>query len=245
VLESSTPKPIDGQALMSVPQSIEAGDDLSRPSPESPLLRALRSLNEQVTRLVPDCLGISVSWTDSRVPFTLVASEPDIAVLDAVQYLGGSGPALEVVDRGLGVEADVESLLNRSSWDLYARATLARGVRTVLALPLTQHGRVTGIVTLHGATDHAFRGAHEELARVLSGWAPDAIRLVEAKRPGAWTEDGIRTLREEGAINRAVATIATTPGVDSVTAKERLDDAAARAGVSTAQVAVALLQAHG
>jgi hypothetical protein len=243
MLESSASSPVEGRAVRPVPQRIEANEEPSRPPAESALLRELRSLSEQVTLLAPDCVGMSVTWTEYQRPFTLVASEPGIAVLDALQYLGG-GPAPEVVARQQGLEAEVGSLLNENSWRLFARAALARGVRSILALPLTHHGRVAGTVTFHGASRHAFDGAHEELTSAVAAWAPDAIRLADAGRPSPPTEDRPRTLRDEGMINRAIATIATARDRDAVATKELLDDAAARAGVSPAQVAEVLLQAH-
>ena len=242
MLESAASSPVDGRAVRPVRQSIEANEEPSRPPAESALLRELRSLSEQVTRVAPDCVGISVIWTEYRRPFTLVASGPGIAVLDALQYLRG-GPAPEVIARQQGLEAEVGSLLSENSWSLFARAALARGVRSILALPLTQHSRVAGSVTFHGASGHAFDGAHEQLTSAVAAWAPDAMRLADARLPSPPSDDRPRTLRDEGMINRAIATIATAGDGDVVTTKELLDDAAARAGVSPAQVAEALLQA--
>ena len=241
--ESSGSSPTGGGAVRPVSHSVEADEELPRASAESALCREMRSLGEQVTRLAPACLGMSVTWTEHTDTFTLVASDPEIAVLDALQYLAG-GPAEAVVARQHGIEADIESLLGEDSWSLYARATLARGVRSILALPLTQHGRVIGTVTFHGRTQDTFDGAHAEIARILAAWAPSAIALADPVLPGSRTAAPSRALRDEGMINRAIATIAAARGVDTVTTKELLGDAAARAGVSPARVAEAVLEVH-
>lgn len=230
-------------AVKQVPHSVEAGEEVPRPPGESALFRELRSLCERVAQVAPACRGTSVTWTESRVTCTLVASDAGIAVLDAVQYVGG-GPTLDVVTRGQGVEADVAALPVENTWGPFARATLARGFRSVLALPLTQHGRVAGTVTFYGGTSNAFEGAHAELIRLLEAWAPQAIAVADLALPDRLPADRPQTLRDQGMINRAVATLATARDGDAIKARELLDDAAARAGVSSAQVAEALLQPH-
>jgi len=243
MLEPSSSIQIGGAAVKPVSHSVEADEEPPRASAESALRREIRSLGEQVTRLAPACRGMSVTWTEHTATFTLVASDPEIAVLDALQYLGG-GPADDVVARQQGIEADIESLLRENSWTLFARATLARGVRSILALPLTQHGRVIGAVTFHGRTADAFDGTHAEIARVLAAWAPTAIALTTPVLPESRTVEPPRALRDEGMINRAIATMAAARGVDTVATKELLGDAAARAGVSQGRVAEAVLQVH-
>lgn len=242
MLDPSMPgRGAEGEALRPIPQAIETGEGLSPPTGESALRRELRVLADRVAELAPGCIGVSLAWTESRVLFTLVASDDEIAVLDALQYLGG-GPGLHVVSQQQGLEASTESLLRETSWSLFARASLARGAHSILALPLTQHGRVTGTVTFYGSTEGAFEGAHEKLSDLLEAWAPDAIRLAKPSltlRRTSGTDS--RRLRDEGLINRAMATTAAARGVDVVTANELLSDAATRAGISPARLAETLL----
>ena len=66
---------------------------LEDPDPEE----LLNALGAAARRVVPQLIGLSVGLGDSQLTFTLVASDDEIAALDATQYLEG-GPCVEVAE---------------------------------------------------------------------------------------------------------------------------------------------------
>ena len=148
-----------------IQQTIEAVTKISRYTVSGHLLDALQRLADKI-HLVPDCIGMSLAWAEHGVTFTLVASDEEIAVLDALQYFDG-GPCVDAVHSGHGIETGSASPLDEEHWRLFAQATAAAGVRSTLTFPVTQSGRVVGSVNLYGASPNTFEGHHEELAAHL------------------------------------------------------------------------------
>jgi GAF domain-containing protein len=211
------------------------------------LLSHLRDLSVEVTEVVPDCLGFSLASRESGVTFTLVASDLDVAVLDAVQYLAG-GPCVSAVDeqRTSPVGYAHDDLLDEGSWQLFGRATAAKGVRSTLTLPLLDEGLVVGSVNLYGGSGRAFTGHHDALAAVFGAWAPGAVTnadlsfdtLREARQAP-------RLLREGATVQIAVGILAADEGIHPALAERRLRDAAMRADIALHELAEAVLEAHG
>jgi GAF domain-containing protein len=227
-----------------IQQTIEAVTSLGRRTDEGDLLLALQGLADKVQERVPDCTGLSIAWAEHGVTFTLVASDEEIAVLDALQYFDG-GPCVDAVHRGQGIETGATSPLDEESWRLFAQATAVAGVRSTLTFPVTEHGHVTGSVNLYGASANAFEGHHEELAEILSASAPGAVRNADLSfRSRRVAEQAPQALRAQGLINRAAGMIGVHEGVDVSTALQRLYTAAARAGIRPEQLAQALLDLH-
>ena len=150
-----------------IPQTIEAAREMSRyVGDEREVLAELQAISDQVTDVVPQCLGLSLAWNDHGITFTLVASDDEIAVMDGVQYLDG-GPCVAAVDAGHGIETSHDELVSEDPWRMFARATAARGVRSTLTMPITERGSVVGSVNLYGGSEDAFEGHHDELAQIL------------------------------------------------------------------------------
>jgi GAF domain-containing protein len=184
---------------------------------------------------------MSIAWAEHGVTFTLVASDERIAVLDALQYYDG-GPCVDAVHRGHGIETGSSSPLDEEDWRLFAQATAAAGVRSTVTFPLTETGHVAGSINLYGASANAFDGHHEELAEILSAWAPGAVRNADLSfRSRRLAQHAPQALRAQGLINRAIALIGVREGVDIPTALHRLQTAATRAGIRPEQLAEALL----
>lgn len=225
-----------------IPQTIEAVAHVGRATGEPGLLDDLQATADEVQRLVPDCVGFSVAWVEHGVTFTLVASDEQIALLDALQYLDG-GPCVDAVDLGHGLETRLLGPEDEQRWRLFARANAAAGIRCTLTFPLTENRRVVGSVNLYGASDHAFEDMHDELARLLGSQAPWATRNAdlsfESRRAA---EIAPQVLRARAALSRAVESLAAHDGIEPTVARRRLEEAADRAGISVAQLAQALLR---
>jgi hypothetical protein len=225
-----------------IPATIEAVNLIGRTDTEGDLLEALESIGDQVQRIVPDCVGLSLAWTEYGVTFTLAASEAEIAVFDGLQYLD-SGPCVDAVRAGHGIEASQEDLLDESSWRLFAQAVAAAGVRTTITFPLASHGSVVGSANFYGASDNAFEGHQEALARIVGGWAPGAVLNADLSfSTRRLAEQAPETLKTEAMLDRAIAFIASKLRIDLPAARERLRNAARRAGISELQLAEALIR---
>ena len=225
-----------------ISQSIEAATAVGRVTGEPGLLDDLQATADAVQRLVPDCVGLSVAWVEHGVTLTLVASDEQIALMDALQYLDG-GPCVEAVDLGHGLETRLLEAEEEQRWRLFAQANASAGIRSTLTFPLTEEGRVVGSVNLYGASDHAFEDVHDELARLLGSRAPWATRNAdlsfESRRAA---ERAPEVLRRQGAVARAVGMLAAGDHVSTTVAEQRLGQAAERAGISVADLAEALLR---
>lgn len=225
-----------------IPETVEAVDVLGEVVRGVDLLTALQSMAERVQHVVPDCVGLSIAWTDEGVTFTLVASDEEIAVLDAIQYLAG-GPCVDAVEEDHGIHATREDLLDEQNWRIFARATAAVGVRSTITFPLSSHNVIVGSANLYGASDHAFQGHEEELALIVGGWAPGVVHNADLSFTTRRTAQGApQRLRTDARIDRAIGYLAARLGLDAEAAYRRMQAAALRAGISMIQLAEALLK---
>jgi len=221
-----------------VPETLEAlGEFLSLEEPD--LEQLLEDLGRGAQEIVPELTGLSLGITREQLTFTLVATDAEIAALDAAQYLDG-GPCVDV---GEDDKDDIHRFratdpLDEDRWRLFAAATAAHGVASTLSLPVYANGELVGGVNLYAATPDAFIGREEEVASLVGASPTQAItnadlsfstRLEAAAAP--------RRLRDLAIIDTAIGLIAADRRIDIEEAKEQLLDAAARAGVLLIQVA--------
>lgn len=94
----------DRSVMRPITETIELADELTRSLDTGfDVLDHLQGLADRIQSTVPDCMGMSIAWTEQGVAFTLVSSDEEIAVLDGIQYLSG-GPSVEAVERGTGLK---------------------------------------------------------------------------------------------------------------------------------------------
>jgi len=205
------------------------------------LLDRLSTIGEEVRALVPDCIGLSLSMLADDLVVTLVATDADIAVLDAMQYLS-DGPCLEGMRTGEVLELDEEELLDEEDWRLFALASSSSAVRSTLTLPIMDGDRVTGSVNLYGGSGHAFTGHHDELAELFGAWAPGAVANADLSfSTRKLAEEAPRRLRERARFDTAVGLLAAREELSVDDARQRLVGAAERAGVSLSRIAQAVI----
>ena len=211
------------------------------------LVKDLEEAGRRVLRIVPECVGLSISTLEDGLTFTLVASSSEIAALDATQYLDG-GPCVDAAKQDESV--DVDDLgdldaMDERRWLLYARTGAAKGVASSLSLPLRRDGRVTGSVNLYASAPQAFEGRHEQLASVFGAWALGAVtnadlsfrtRLEAAAAPSR--------AQDRHLLDQASGWLAVSLSVNVATARRRLHEAAAQAGITEVQVARAVLESQ-
>ena len=218
-------------------------DDLG----EHRVARDLFRMARNATHIVPECIGLSLALFRHGLTFTLAATSDQVAGLDAVQYLDG-GPCVDAAHEARQVDVERDDLLDEDQWQLYSQASAAAGVASSLTLPLLDHhGTVTGTINLYGSTPGAFDDRVEQLAAALGASAAKAVsnadlsfrsRLEAAQAPGL--------LADRNDVDLAVGMIAAHQHVNTSTARERLREAASRAGITEAQAARAVrgLLAH-
>jgi GAF domain-containing protein len=216
-----------------IPETSEAIDEFGPFTTDADLLAQLKELGDRVTGIVPECVGLSLAYREHGVTFTLVASDEDIAALDGLQYLD-DGPCVTAVREDTGVLAySREDPLAEERWRLFSRGTAAAGIASTLTLPIMAGGSAVGSVNLYAATPTAFTGKHVALADALGAWAPGAVAnadlTFETRRTA---EQAPRVLFAETRLQVALGILATLLEVPLSTARDRLRDAASRAGVS-------------
>ena len=220
-----------------IPETFEALEEFGAYLYDGDLLTDLLRMAARVQEIVPDCVGLSLAYREHDVTFTLVASDETTAALDALQYLD-DGPCVTAVDEAATTEFSEQDVLDESRWHLFARGTAAAAVASTLTLPIVVDQAVIGSVNLYASSRHAFDGRHDEVARVLGAWAEGAIVNADlgfASRRAA--EDAPRLLFEATRIQIAVGILASLQDVSPPVARERLKEAARRAGVNEAAVA--------
>jgi len=224
-----------------IPESIEAMQERDAVMEDDDLLDRLLEVSTEVQALVPDCIGLSVAFLEDDLALTLVATAPEIAVLDAMQYLG-DGPCREAVRQGDVVELDEADLLDEERWRIFALAGAAATVASTLTLPIVRDDNVVGSVNLYASSGHAFVGLHEQLAELFGGWAPGAIENADLSFSTRMrAEQAPARLRTQARIDTAVGLLAAYADLSLEAATERLQESAARAGVSLPRIAQAVI----
>ena len=110
---------------------------------------------------------------------------------------------------------------------------------------MTNAGRVEGSVNLYAAAPRAFVGHHDALAQIFGAWAAGAVANADLSfttRGEAQAAPG--QIRERNLVDVAIGILAAELQVDVGTATDRLQDAAARAGVTLAQLARTIIDAR-
>lgn len=206
--------------------------------PEDDDLRAtLVDMGRRATEIVPTLVGLSLGLVREGLTFTLVASSLKAAVLDAVQFLDG-GPCVNAMETGATNTADIPDLLDEEAWSTYAGASAAEGVLSSLSLPVLRHGTVVGGINLYASTRHAFAGKQDELAISLGGSAEAAVADADLEfdsRARARMTPAV--MADARTVDVAVGALAARDRTSEEAARDRLEEAALRAGISAVQAA--------
>ena len=227
-----------------IPQTLAAIDELDPAFDDGTLLDQLTRVAERAVSVVPELVGVSVASHEHGVTFTLRATAEEIANLDGVQYLT-AGPCVDAFHEGQGIATTGDDLLDEDRWRTFAQATAAAGVRSTLTFPVLDRGQVIGTVNLYAATDDAFTGKHDELARVFGAWAPGAVAnadLTFSTRQLA--EQAPEQLRQQALLDTAAGIVAVDHDLTVQEAHERLLDAARPAGVPLDSLARTIVELY-
>jgi len=227
-----------------IKETLAALDELATEHPEGDDLRtSLQDLATSVRELVPDCVGMSIGWRRHGVVLTLVATDEEIGLLDAVQYAMG-GPCVEAIEVGERTDVPDIDALDETAWQAFAELSAATAVRSSLTMPLLEGDEVVGTANLYAASRAAFDDQHDALAELLGGWAPGGVANADLSfrtREEAPRAPGL--LKDSAVLAQATGMLAAHLGVDVDDAESVLRDAALRAGVPVNALAQALVRA--
>ncbi|RYC07120.1 ANTAR domain-containing protein [Nocardioides zhouii] len=227
-----------------IPETLQALDELDAVHDETSLLDQLRSTADRAREVVPGIVGVSVASREEGITFTLVATDEEIAVLDAVQYVA-SGPCVDAMDLGHGIATSPEGLLSESRWQDFARASAAAGVHSTLTLPVIEDDRIRATVNLYGQAEDTFVDRHEVLAGIFGAWAPGAVANADmsfATRAAA--EQAPQRLKQAALVDTATGILAARRKTSVAQARDHLDGAARRAGIPVELVAAVVVELH-
>jgi GAF domain-containing protein len=229
--------------LEPIPETLEALKELMAVG-DTHIAVTLLHMGRAAVDIVPECVGLSLSIYEGHT-FTLVATSNETARLDAMQYVDG-GPCVEAIDADQVHDVNVEDLLDEGRWQLFALSSRAFGVATSLSLPIRFNDEVMGGVNLYASEPNAFEGKHEQLAQALHAWAPGAVTNADLSFSSrVKATQAPREMREEFVIDKATGFVIARYGLDGPAARERIAEAARRAGVSEADVARDILASGG
>jgi GAF domain-containing protein len=228
-----------------IPETAEAIEELESFGYLTDMRVDLDRKAKAVRALVPELVGLSLAALEDGITFTLVATDADIAMLDAVQYLTG-GPCVDAVHAGEMIQYRSGRPDDERAWQTFAQATAAKAVAATLTLPVHHDGRVVGSVNLYAAATGAFRGLHNEIAKIFGAWAPGAITNADLSfRTRAAAAHAPETLHITMRVETAVGVLMEAESVNADTARGLLVEAAQRAGVTTEVLAEAVLELFG
>lgn len=224
-----------------IPETVEALRELTRHG-DTTIARSLLELSRAVERIVPDVVGLSLSFIEENLTFTMTATAGGVAELDAMQYLDG-GPCDDALRSGEATVYRADDPADEERWRAFARATAVAGVASTLSLPIIHDDVVVAGVNLYASTPHAFDGHHDELAKVCGATAGAATTNADldftTRFEAAHTPDRIRADR---LVDQATGALMSFLALDLDQAEDRLRAAATRAGISDAQMAQAIIE---
>lgn len=190
---------------------------------------------------IPDCVGVSVTLYVDGIPFTIACAPPEVAEVDAAQYLDGGPCVQSAAEGGENRVPDLE-LLDEDLWQEYAAMAGRHGIRSSLSLPIERDGTVRGAVNFYSAQPGAFSGREEALTRLFGIRVEDAVRNADLSfHTLAQARQLPVTLDQRATIAQAVGVHMARHRTDAATAHDRLAQAAELAGIPLVQLAQAVL----
>lgn len=227
-----------------IPETLEALDELDSYDDDADLHTQLTTVADRARDVAPGVVGVSVASRDHDITFTLVATNEEMATLDAVQYLT-SGPCVDAIDLGQGVATSSEGLMSESQWREFAVASAASGVLSTLTFPVLRTGTVVATINLYGHAADTFVGKRHDLADVFGGWAPGAVANADlsfSTRLAA--ERAPLHLKENAVVDTATGILAARRDITLDQARAHLDDAARHAMVPVVRLAQVVVDLH-
>ena len=140
--------------------------------------QALRQVAAGALRLVAGCTTAAVAFVPNERPTLVVGSSSLGRELEELQWGLGQGPSVDAV--GQLQVFNVTSVASARSWPAFTAAAAARGVASMLAVPVIARSRAIGALGLYSPHADAFSG-HEPSALQYAAWASLALSGLVAR----------------------------------------------------------------
>jgi transcriptional regulator with GAF, ATPase, and Fis domain len=166
----------------------------------------VQELAIQAAHLIADSLSCGITLSRGGQAATVACSDDLGSEVNHLQYTLGEGPCLAALQAGLAMQ--VEDAAAERRWPSFCGQAAARGVRSVLALPLIAQDQTVGVLNLYALAAAAF-GADEtqraeQFAETAAGALALGLRLVSY---AALTEQLQASLASRAVIDQAVGII--------------------------------------
>lgn len=205
--------------------------------------QTLQQVVDLAERAVDGCEAAGILRIGPEGMSTLAASSPLVEALDQLQIDAGEGPCVDAATSGSSVH--VHDLLDDGRWPTFGPLAVARGIRTVLAHPLTADppsalNLYARLPAAFGPTDRAQASLFAVLARVALGSAREAARdrAVDARAAGNLTE----ALRTRTVIGQAQGLLMERERITADQAFDVLRKASQQMNIKLREVAATLVE---
>lgn len=138
---------------------------------------------------IEGCDFAGVFLLDGDVVTTPVHTDPIVVDVDMLQHRTGEGPCLTAIADGTIVYAD--DLSDDPRWALFGPQSAARGVRSVLAVPLTADHTV-GALNLYAQYPRAFGVIDRARGLLLAALAGAALTSAQTHEASDLRSDNLR-----------------------------------------------------
>lgn len=202
----------------------------------------LQELSERAGRAVrPGACSVTLGRADRL--HTVASSDRLVSGLDEVQYAADTGPCLAAARER--VEQHAPDLASEPRWAPFPAAARERGVRSLLAVPLTLNHGAYGALNFYARGPGAFhghRGTARELAAQASGAVAVALRMEHDREAGL---DLRAAMLSRSVIDQAIGILMATHRCDAHQALELLRRRSQDENVKLRALCVQLVTAVG
>ncbi|MCW2620727.1 MAG: sle [Frankiales bacterium] len=205
------------------------------------VLDVLRAVSDLAVLELPSCVGVSITVMAVGEPVTVTATSPDIGSVDAAQYLC-DGPGVEATRTGEPLA--VPDVLDEERWHAFARTAAAHGIRSSLSVPLRRADQsVMGALNLYASDAAAFRDHGDLLVALFGEHVEGAVRNADLSFATREAARGLpQQLADRAKLEQAVEILMEDRHCSAGEARERIESAALRAGISVPATAEVVIQ---
>jgi GAF domain-containing protein len=208
---------------------------------ESDLTAVMADETARLVSTVPGCVGLSITLREDELTFTWLSSDSRLRNLDAAQFLCG-GPCEDAADTGR--PEMVPDLMDEERWRLLALAGAAVGVQSSLSMPLVGPRGPFGSVNFYGQDRDTFTGREREVAAIFGADVQSAVANADLGMASRGRAEGaVDTLEAATRLDIASGILAEQEGITVDEARDRIVNAATRAGSPPLRLAEILIRA--
>jgi GAF domain-containing protein len=137
------------------------------------IVAKLEAVSAIAVRTIEGCDRAGMAMEMRGTTRSLAITDEVVLEVDLVQYDTGEGPCLQAIRESQVIRFDI--LEPDSRWEHFAPGALARGIQSVLSMPLIASGNTVGALNLYSESRRAFDDDAEALARPLADYAAAVI----------------------------------------------------------------------